>query len=73
MLYTVSLLTFLLHSSPEAFVKPAEATLVPLVFVDDTLATEPDQGSKKTHILYVAFEELLIIVEMKSTRNTMSQ
>lgn len=53
--------------------EPAEAALVPLVFVDDTLATEPDQGSKKTHILYVAFEELLIIVEMKSTRNTMSQ
>lgn len=40
--------TFFLHSSTEAFVKSTEAALIPLVFVNDTLATEPVQASGKS-------------------------
>lgn len=33
--------------------KSTEAALVPLVFVDDALATEPDQGGEKSaHVGY---------------------
>lgn len=40
--------TFFFHSSSKAFVKPAEAALIPLVFVDDTLTTEPDRADEKS-------------------------
>lgn len=36
-------LTFLLHASPEALLKPAVTALVPLVFVHHTLPTEPGE------------------------------
>lgn len=44
-----SVVTFFLHSSPEALVKPAEAALIPLVFVNDALTTEPDKAGVKVH------------------------
>lgn len=47
--------TFFFHSSSEALVEPAEAALIPLVFVDDTLTTEPDRlGEKRSaHLGYM--------------------
>lgn len=36
--------TFLFHASPEAFVEPAETTLVPLIFIHNALPAEPEQN-----------------------------
>lgn len=35
--------TFFFHASPEAFVEPAETTLVPLILVHNALPAEPEQ------------------------------
>lgn len=41
--------------------KPTKAALIPLVFVDDTLATEPDQASgKSAHLEYMTLFHLNI-------------
>jgi hypothetical protein len=50
-------LTFLLHASPEALLKPAVTTLVPLIFVYHTLSAKPGEdiggldGGGNSHFL----------------------
>lgn len=39
-------LTFFLHAGPEAFVEPAETTLVPLILVHNALPAEPAQTQR---------------------------
>lgn len=41
-------LTFFFHAGPEAFVEPAETTLVPLILVHNALPAEPAQMQRAT-------------------------
>lgn len=45
-MYAYKMFTFFLHSSSKAFVKSAEAALVPFVFINDTLTVKPAQKKK---------------------------
>lgn len=35
--------TFFFHAGPEAFIEPAETTLVPLILIHNALPAEPEQ------------------------------
>lgn len=55
--------TFFFHASPEAFVEPAETTLVPLILIHNALPAEPEQiqrtitwEKKKVHCIIMQFK-----------------
>lgn len=62
--------TFFFHASPEAFVEPAETTLVPLILIHNALPAEPEQiqrtitwekrglEKKKVHCIIMQFKML---------------